>query len=431
MHRIQRKSFDEFLTLEEKFDYTKSLFPLGMHNEALTYFRMLKEQYEQLNNYERVIECLSCILQSLAAMGKSDEMMHYLPEYKYYCESYGDPILKAKMYTYLGFAHSNNESYDDAISNYEKAVEYSKMYNITKTYLTGTINLIGIYSLKKEYDKSLQLAESIQTYYEQHPTTFTPNTYAAFLLNYMTILVNTKNNQKAAEMMQLFEKEYDNSLLERQYTYFEYIKGKYMLQLKQYEQAERWLLKAYEHISKTKELPTYHLVLEQLVALFEQTNRFERALQFSKKQLTSVLEERHAQRFKMVQRLTKEFGVHQLKELAYRDALTGVHNRRYLDKKGTELIRQALLEGQEVFCAVFDIDSFKVINDEYGHIIGDETIRQLAQNVQTVICEDAIFTRYGGDEFVLLYKNIKQPEAFFKQLFDNYCIQNYEYLFLL
>src|SRR5262249_4778534 len=84
------------------------------------------------------------------------------------------------------------------------------------------------------------------------------------------------------------------------------------------------------------------------------------------------------------------------------DALTEAHNQRYLlEFLDRELARSARYK-RPLSLMVFDIDLFKSINDEYGHLAGDFSLRELASCVRSVIRKEELFARYGGDEFVVV-----------------------------
>jgi two-component system, cell cycle response regulator len=84
------------------------------------------------------------------------------------------------------------------------------------------------------------------------------------------------------------------------------------------------------------------------------------------------------------------------------DGLTQIHNKRYLfEALDKELIRARRYDRQ-LSLLIFDIDSFKNINDQYGHLAGDHVLRELARIVQERIRRDEVFARYGGEEFVIV-----------------------------
>jgi diguanylate cyclase (GGDEF)-like protein len=83
------------------------------------------------------------------------------------------------------------------------------------------------------------------------------------------------------------------------------------------------------------------------------------------------------------------------------DGLTQIHNKRYLfEALDKELIRARRYERQ-LSLLIFDIDYFKNINDQYGHLAGDYVLRELARIIQERIRRDEVFARYGGEEFVI------------------------------
>jgi diguanylate cyclase (GGDEF)-like protein len=83
------------------------------------------------------------------------------------------------------------------------------------------------------------------------------------------------------------------------------------------------------------------------------------------------------------------------------DGLTQIHNKRYLfEALDKELIRARRYDRQ-LSLLIFDIDYFKNINDQYGHLAGDHVLRELARIVQERIRRDEVFARYGGEEFVI------------------------------
>src|SRR5690606_23233043 len=62
--------------------------------------------------------------------------------------------------------------------------------------------------------------------------------------------------------------------------------------------------------------------------------------------------------------------------------------------------------GISISCIVFDIDSFKSINDEFGHLFGDEVIKQVSHACSSILQDNEYIGRYGGDEFVVILPNI-------------------------
>src|SRR5205085_1665750 len=89
-------------------------------------------------------------------------------------------------------------------------------------------------------------------------------------------------------------------------------------------------------------------------------------------------------------------------EMAITDALTGLHNRRYMESHLATLAEQASVRGKPLALMMLDIDFFKSINDNYGHDAGDDVLREFAMRVRKSIRGIDLACRYGGEEFVIV-----------------------------
>ncbi|MFM8275784.1 MAG: diguanylate cyclase [Cyanobium sp.] len=93
----------------------------------------------------------------------------------------------------------------------------------------------------------------------------------------------------------------------------------------------------------------------------------------------------------------------QLQHQASRDALTGLFNRRFLDNiLLRELTRPSGAGDVPTGLVMIDVDQFKQLNDQYGHLAGDAVLRQTAQIIRATMRRSDIACRYGGDEFTLI-----------------------------
>lgn len=100
-----------------------------------------------------------------------------------------------------------------------------------------------------------------------------------------------------------------------------------------------------------------------------------------------------------------------LQELAVRDSLTGLYNRRYLDETLEREVSRARREANPLSLVMLDIDYFKRVNDTYGHQVGDEALRMLANTLQADIRTEDVACRYGGEEFLILLPNMPLDAA--------------------
>jgi diguanylate cyclase (GGDEF)-like protein/PAS domain S-box-containing protein len=102
----------------------------------------------------------------------------------------------------------------------------------------------------------------------------------------------------------------------------------------------------------------------------------------------------------------------ELRALSITDSLTGIHNRRYFqDRLKAEMIRVKRASGA-LSVIMFDIDHFKRINDQHGHAVGDEVLKELCRRISQRLRRTDVFCRLGGEEFVVLCPNTDGSQAF-------------------
>jgi diguanylate cyclase (GGDEF)-like protein len=109
---------------------------------------------------------------------------------------------------------------------------------------------------------------------------------------------------------------------------------------------------------------------------------------------------------KEIQRQNKE-----LHFLATRDPMTGCLNRRSFNEQFAESFNQAKSDNKQLTCIMVDIDHFKLVNDNYGHGVGDEVIILLAKILLSSTRDEDIVSRYGGEEFCIILPGIDIDEA--------------------
>lgn len=106
------------------------------------------------------------------------------------------------------------------------------------------------------------------------------------------------------------------------------------------------------------------------------------------------------------------------REIALVDALTGLANRRYAERRLKEEILRSQRQGYPLSLVVFDLNEFKQINDRFGHAAGDIVLKAFAESLRNLARETDVAARLGGDEFALLLTECDstQSEALIERL---------------
>src|SRR5262249_35182705 len=94
------------------------------------------------------------------------------------------------------------------------------------------------------------------------------------------------------------------------------------------------------------------------------------------------------------------------------DGLTGTHNKRFLIEFLDRELARTVRHRRPLSLVLFDIDFFKKVNDEHGHLAGDATLREIATIINKAIRKEEPLARYGGEEFAIVLPETNRDGAF-------------------
>ncbi|MGA3045310.1 MAG: diguanylate cyclase [Terracidiphilus sp.] len=134
----------------------------------------------------------------------------------------------------------------------------------------------------------------------------------------------------------------------------------------------------------------------------------ERGLLESQAKLEALVRERTGQLEKEKEQLTEAREA--LRELASRDPMTGLLNRRAIYDVLTKEMARIRRDGSALTAVMVDLDHFKSVNDTYGHIVGDDVLREIAVRLTDSVRPYDSVSRYGGEEFLLVMPQMEVPD---------------------
>jgi diguanylate cyclase (GGDEF)-like protein len=159
-------------------------------------------------------------------------------------------------------------------------------------------------------------------------------------------------------------------------------------------------------------------VREHLSRLYKQMGNYQTALEHYEAfhslhvQIFNEQAERRLRNTRMlleVESIQKEANLY--RNLAATDGLTGLLSRREFFDLGGKVVSQARLRQAQLSLLMVDLDNFKAINDQSGHSVGDQVLSIVARRIRSVLRQDDLAGRYGGDEFVILMPKLGLPEC--------------------
>jgi diguanylate cyclase (GGDEF)-like protein len=109
--------------------------------------------------------------------------------------------------------------------------------------------------------------------------------------------------------------------------------------------------------------------------------------------------------------LVQQARLRSVEQAASLDGLTGVANKRFLQRRLDEELERAAREGGALSLLILDIDHFRSYNQANGHREGDEALRRVGQLLRGSVREDDVAARYGGEEFAIIYAGTGKPDA--------------------
>ncbi len=167
--------------------------------------------------------------------------------------------------------------------------------------------------------------------------------------------------------------------------------------LKEISNQAELIIENRKHLGSQINLPGFKEV-QQLVEAFNEMST-------SLKQERNELERR-------VEKRTKELikAKEQMEFMAKHDALTKLPNRWLFNEQTEQILRIARRTKKSCAILVIDLDNFKEINDQYGHLKGDEVIKEVGQRFRNVVRESDLVSRWGGDEFAIFLYDVSKND---------------------
>jgi two-component system cell cycle response regulator len=157
---------------------------------------------------------------------------------------------------------------------------------------------------------------------------------------------------------------------------------------------------------------------EEQAALFAATGRFAEAYEEHKAFHAAATALHSAQREARARALQAVFeatearrATEHFREMAHRDALTGLYNRRYVNERLPALLGEAAARRTPISVAILDLDHFKRVNDTFSHSTGDTVLQQVAQLLTEAVSGPMIAARMGGEEFLLIMPGTTEEQA--------------------
>lgn len=389
---------DELINLQNK---VSSLRAEGDYKETIKNCYKLLEIGNKLNDYKSILTAYINLAASYYCIGDFDIAFNMIIKHKDICDRKGDEadLLQSSNFLFLIYEHNNELLKAKDILN--KCIELgSKLckYNILSSVYT---NYSHIYLLEENYEEALKMGiRGLDIAKSYVPESIILEIKAK--LNIAKAYIGIKEFELAKKLIDeiINNEELDIFIREKSQAYD---------LLGHWFSKQDLNIKSFEAFTKAKELTeTYNdvkflkLIQEERCKLCDIMGEIKLGYKVQKEYIELLGEINKMDLDQTILKHEIDLELKEIEKKANLDFLTGAYNRRYLEEIVNKLIKENAEKREEIAFIFFDIDKFKLINDRYGHIFGDNVIKSVSEICKANLRHDDIFARYGGDEFGII-----------------------------
>jgi len=391
---------------------TDNLFSDGKYAEAIKAAKELLNSASESDDVKGMMNAHLHLASCYYFLGETETAFQHILDYKKLCNEYGDDRDKYHLYRLSALIYEYEEDFDEAKKAIQSCIkiaeELEMYYAVSSSYNSYCSYLIR----ERKYEEALNYANKALTICETHcPREILLQCH--IYLNIAAIHIGRKELEKAEQMLKKIEPNIYINNLPHEKANFLYVKAAFHYVKGEYDEALQLLNESYQIYAEYQNQIKLKSILKTIATVYESLGDYKKSYE-AMKEYIKITEKLYSIRLAAKM---KDFDVQQsikaIEKRANVDSLTGVYNRYFLETTCNKWLKEIKTSEQHICCAIIDVDSFKVINDTYGHLLGDEVIKGVAQACLKVANEDqenTIVGRYGGDEFIVLFKE-SQPQT--------------------
>ncbi len=374
--------------------------------ESIQKLQVVMNDYEILGEYALLLKCHLYSAVCHYNLGNLKLAFELVNTYEDLCKQYKVPIDKAEYFALLGLQYMYKGDLEKAITFYNDAAHYALQNASYRRYISSKKHVAHAASLLNEFEVGLEAVNDAKIYLyliDEEDV----NQIEVYLVEIDIYLAMEKFDLALRQLQ--FVSSHPILLVDQvtQSLYYEYY-AKYYFKTGNMEKAFECASKGLHLLKGKNQHVSEHDLYELLIKICKQLNDLPKMVEVYSQYVESLKDSKD----KSFQGELSKRDFEDMKRLTEIDNLTGVFNRKYLTEKASEWLNVAPMNKDAIICSVFDVDYFKLINDTHGHLIGDELLKSLANSCNSKMLKaDMFLARYGGDEFVIVYRTSDIEEA--------------------
>jgi diguanylate cyclase (GGDEF)-like protein len=377
----------------------------GKYKETIEEATTLLELGTTANDHKSILTAHINRAASFYSVGAIENAFEDMAAHEATCTLFGDELDKLNSYNFLFLLYEYNKEHTKAKQTLNKTIRLSQRLECYNIASNAYSNLSHVLSVEGDYSEALKMAEIGLEMAKLHEPKSAILEFRV-QLNCANALIGLEDFDASKHLIQelIGNPILNDFVRERAQSYD--LQGRWFTKTQNYEQAFESLTIAKETAESYGDIHQLKVIQEQRCELCEILNDSKRGFQVQREYIELLKELNNRELAQTALKLDIQHSLATINDNANIDFLTGVYNRRHLELTANAWLQNAALVEENIVCIAFDIDNLKPINDQYGHLFGDEVIKEVSSICSTTIRVSDLMGRYGGDEFVVLLRGM-------------------------
>ncbi|ERI89477.1 diguanylate cyclase domain protein [Clostridiales bacterium oral taxon 876 str. F0540] len=373
------------------------------------YKETIQNSYSLLNagmgmkDYKSILTSYINLAASYYCIGDIEEAFKCIEAHETICNMHGDDLDKLNSCNISFLIYEYNKNIDKAKTTLEKSIALGKRLSKHNIVSNSYSNYSHICMIDKDYNKALEMGIlGLEAAKLHEPAS--PILELRVKLNIAKAYIYLKDFQFSKVLIDEMLNSHFLDSFPREKSQCYDLEGQWHREQNLYRQAFESFTSAKVIVESYNDIYLLKDIQEERCKLCELMNDFNLGYKIQKEYIAILKEINERELSLAALKLEIKYNIMLLEKKAYTDQLTGIYNRDYIESTTNNWLSEASEKNESIVCLVLDIDKFKSINDEFGHLFGDEVVKQVSRACSNIIREDDLIGRFGGDEFVVILR---------------------------
>lgn len=398
---------DELKLLQQKVTRLRAE---GKYKESIENCYDLINNAMPLEDYKSILTAYLNLGASYYCIGAIELAFESLSTHKEICDKYGDEEDRLHSNNILFLLYEYNKDSINAKNTLKKTIDLGKKLKRYNIISNAYSNYSHVCMNDGQYTKALEMAnEGLEMAKLHKPSSQILEIRVKLNIAKALIGLQDFNNSRTLINEIINDKFLDSFIREKAECY--HLQGIWYIRQKLHKEALESFNMAKTLVEEYNDVYLLKSIQEERSKICDEIGDIKLGYEIQKEYIELLKEISQRELAKTALKLQIKHNISEIEKKASTDYLTGLYNRSYIENVFDEWLKNSNVINKNIICMVFDVDKFKLFNDNYGHLFGDEVIKQVADKCLDIIKEPHLVGRFGGDEFVVILKDVSLENA--------------------